>query len=115
MPAESLAVKTKRRLLGVLFIALVVALISLSIAIYNKAFTSTVDVTLKADHTGNQLQLDSDVKERGIIVGSVKAVKGEGSNASVTLRSSPAASRTSRALCRRRSCPRRCSASSTSR
>lgn len=74
MPAESLATKTKRRLLGVLFIALVVSLISLSIAIYNKAFTSTVDVTLEANHTGNQLILDSDVKERGIIVGSVKAV-----------------------------------------
>ncbi|WP_375502953.1 MCE family protein [uncultured Jatrophihabitans sp.] len=89
MPAESFATKTKRRLLGLLFIALVVALISLSIAIYNKAFTKTVDVTLKADHTGNQLILDSDVKERGIIVGSVKAVKADGANASVTLALEP--------------------------
>ena len=89
MPAESLAAKTKRRLLGLLFIALVVALISLSIAIYNKAFTTTVEVTLKADHTGNQLILDSDVKERGIIVGSVKAVKADGANASVTLALEP--------------------------
>ena len=89
MPAESLATKTKRRLLGLLFIALVTALITLSIAIYNKDFTTTVDVTLKADHTGNQLILDSDVKERGIIVGSVKAVKADGSNASVTLALDP--------------------------
>ncbi len=89
MPAESLATKTKRRLLGVVFIAIVVSLISLSIAIYNKAFTTTVDVTLKADHTGNQLILDSDVKERGIIVGSVKAVKADGANASVTLALEP--------------------------
>ena len=78
MPAESLATKTKRRLLGVLFIALVASLITLSIAIYNKAFTPTVDVTLQADHTGNQLLLDSDVKERGIIVGSVKSVTAKG-------------------------------------
>ena len=89
MPAESLATKTKRRLLGLLFIAVVVSLISLSIAIYNKAFTTTVDVTLKADHTGNQLILDSDVKERGIIVGSVTAVKADGANASVSLALDP--------------------------
>ena len=89
MPAESFATKTKRRLLGLLFIALVASLIALSIAIYNKAFTPTVDVTLKADHTGNQLLLDSDVKERGIIVGSVKSVKADGANASVTLALEP--------------------------
>ncbi|MDT4904248.1 MAG: phospholipid/cholesterol/gamma-HCH transport system substrate-binding protein [Pseudonocardiales bacterium] len=89
MPKESLMEVTKRRLLGVLFIALVAALVSLSILIYNKAFTDTVDVTLKANHIGNQLIIDSDVKERGIIVGSVKAVRANGENAIVTLALTP--------------------------
>jgi phospholipid/cholesterol/gamma-HCH transport system substrate-binding protein len=70
----------KRRLLGVLFIVVVGSLIALSIAIYNKAFTDTVDVTLRADHTGNQLIVDSDVKERGLIVGSVASVDSDGKN-----------------------------------
>jgi virulence factor Mce-like protein len=89
MPKESVGAVVKRRLLGVVFIALVVGLVSLSIAIYNKAFTDTVEVTLKADHTGNQLMLDSDVKERGIIVGSVTAVRANGADAIVTLALEP--------------------------
>ncbi len=87
MAQESFGAVVKRRMLGVLFIALVVSLISMSILIYNKVFTSTVDITLKANHIGNQLLIDSDVKERGIIVGSVKAVesKGEGAIVRITL------------------------------
>jgi phospholipid/cholesterol/gamma-HCH transport system substrate-binding protein len=89
MPKESLATVTKRRLLGVLFLVVAVGFVSLSIAIYAKVFTTTVDVTLEANHTGNQLLLDSDVKERGIIVGSVKSVKANGSDAIVTLALAP--------------------------
>jgi virulence factor Mce-like protein len=48
-----------------------------------------VDVTLKASHTGNELLLDSDVKVRGIIVGSVKAMRANGQNAIVTLALAP--------------------------
>lgn len=79
----------KRRVYGVLFIVLIAGLVALSIAFYNKAFTTVVTVTLRTDHTGNQLQLDSDVKERGIIVGSVKSVKSVGDGASVTLALNP--------------------------
>jgi phospholipid/cholesterol/gamma-HCH transport system substrate-binding protein len=78
MPKEPAIAVIKRRLLGVLFIVVVGSLIALSIAIYNKAFTTTVDVTLRADHTGNQLIIDSDVKERGLIVGSVASVDSDG-------------------------------------
>jgi phospholipid/cholesterol/gamma-HCH transport system substrate-binding protein len=89
MAGDSLGTVVKRRLLGVLFIVVVGALIGLSIAIYNKAFTDTVEVTLRADHTGNQLIIDSDVKERGIIVGSVKKVNSDGDGAIVTLALEP--------------------------
>jgi virulence factor Mce-like protein len=89
MARESFAAVVKRRLLGVLFLVVVASLITLSIAIYNKAFTTTVEVTLRADHTGNQLLIDSDVKERGIIVGSVKSVTSKGDGAIVNLALDP--------------------------
>lgn len=84
-PKESLAQVTKRRLIGVLFIVIVVGFVSLSIAIYKKVFTDTVDVQLKANQIGNQLLLESDVKIRGLIVGSVKEVRSDGDNAIVKL------------------------------
>ena len=79
----------KRRIFGVVFIAFVSSLISLSILIYNKAFTTTVDVTLKANHTGNLLIPDSDVKVRGLIVGSVKSVTSRGDGAVVHMELEP--------------------------
>lgn len=85
MPKESLATVTKRRLLGVMFLVIAVGLVSLSIAIYAKVFTTTVDVTLEANSTGNQLLKDSDVKVRGLIVGSVDDVTADGDKAIVKL------------------------------
>jgi len=85
MASEPLVKVVRRRLLGLLLIALVAALVALSIAIYNKVFSDYVEVTLRADHTGNQLLVDSDVKVRGIIVGSVKSVRSKGDGAIVTL------------------------------
>lgn len=78
-----------RRLLGIGFIALLFGLVSLSVAFYDKAFTPVVLVTLHTDHTGNQLLTESDVKERGIIVGSVRAVKSTGDGATITLALDP--------------------------
>ena len=75
MAQETLAAKAKRRGFGVLYLVLIGALLWLSIAIYQKKFTDVVLVSLKTDHTGNALRQDSDVKERGIIVGSVRDVK----------------------------------------
>jgi phospholipid/cholesterol/gamma-HCH transport system substrate-binding protein len=75
MPRESFATVAKRRGLGVLYIVIIGSLLWLSIAIYQKKFTPVVLVMLKTDHTGNSLHNDSDVKERGIIVGSVRDVK----------------------------------------
>lgn len=75
MARESLARTTGRRLLGVGYLVLIAALVWLSIAIYQKKFTPVVLVTLRTDYTGNALQPDSDVKERGLIVGSVRSIK----------------------------------------
>jgi phospholipid/cholesterol/gamma-HCH transport system substrate-binding protein len=64
----------RRRLLGIGFIVVVAALISLSIAMYNKAFTPVVKVSLTTDKLGNQLQVLGDVKVRGLIVGSIRKI-----------------------------------------
>jgi phospholipid/cholesterol/gamma-HCH transport system substrate-binding protein len=64
----------RRRLLGIGFIVVIAGLVSLSIAFYNKAFTPVVDVKLTTDKLGNQLQPLGDVKVRGLIVGSIKAI-----------------------------------------
>jgi virulence factor Mce-like protein len=64
----------RRRLLGIGFIVVVAALVSLSIAMYNKAFTPVVKVSLTTDKLGNQLQVLGDVKVRGLIVGSIRKI-----------------------------------------
>lgn len=89
MARESFASIAKRRLLGLAYIVVLFGLILLSIAFYQKKFTPVVLVTLKTDHTGNQLLVDSDVKERGIIVGSVRDVKSTGDGATITLALEP--------------------------
>lgn len=78
---ESFGAVAKRRLFGLGYIALVIALVWLSVAFYQKKFTPVALVTLVTDHTGNALQQGSDVKERGLIVGEVRGVAAEtGSN-----------------------------------
>jgi len=64
----------RRRLLGIGFIVVVAALVSLSIALYNKAFTTVVRVQLVTDKLGNQLQVRGDVKVRGLIVGEIREI-----------------------------------------
>jgi len=64
----------RRRLLGIGFIVVIAGLVSLSIAMYNKAFTPVVNVSLTTDKLGNQLQVLGDVKVRGLIVGSIKDI-----------------------------------------
>ncbi len=64
-----------RRAAGISYLVVIALLLYLAIAIYDKKFTTVVLVKFKADHTGNALRVDSDVKERGIIVGSVHGVK----------------------------------------
>ncbi|WP_158842155.1 MCE family protein [Saccharothrix deserti] len=75
----------RRRLLGLVFAALLVALCGLSIAAYQKVFTTRVTVLLRTDHVGNQLQSESDVKLLGVLVGEVKAIRSHGDGAELEL------------------------------
>ncbi|WP_236789527.1 MCE family protein [Amycolatopsis sp. GM8] len=79
----------RRRLLGLLLIVVMAAGVTLSIAMYNKAFTKYVDVKLEAGDIGNQLLEQSDVKVRGLIVGSVKTIAATQHGAELTLALDP--------------------------
>jgi virulence factor Mce-like protein len=60
--------------LGLVFLAVLAGLLSLSIAAYQQVFTKVTLVTLDTDHTGAQLLPQSDVKLRGILVGQVRSI-----------------------------------------
>jgi phospholipid/cholesterol/gamma-HCH transport system substrate-binding protein len=75
----------KRRLLGVAFIAMLVGFVALSIGFFNKSFSTFVNVSLTTDKVGNQLQQRSDVKVRGLIVGSVRDIRPTAHGAELSL------------------------------
>ncbi|TDQ05709.1 MCE family protein [Labedaea rhizosphaerae] len=75
----------RRRALGLLFLVVVVSLVALSIAFYNKAFTKVVLVKLDTDKVGNQLAVHSDVKARGVLVGEVSDIRPTADGAELSL------------------------------
>ncbi len=79
----------RRRFAGVAFLAVLTMLIGLTIALYQKAFTPVVEVTLLTDRIGNQLSEQADVKVRGLVVGSVRGVHALPDGASIDLALDP--------------------------
>ena len=59
-------------LYGVAMLAVVVLLATFCIMLFNQAFTTTVPVSMHIQRAGLQLLNGSDVKMRGLIVGSVE-------------------------------------------
>jgi phospholipid/cholesterol/gamma-HCH transport system substrate-binding protein len=82
--------KTRRRLIGVVFLAVLGSLIWLAVAIYNKQFSSATTITLYTDSTGNQMNLNADVMVRGVVVGQVRSITATGSGARLGLAIQPA-------------------------
>jgi virulence factor Mce-like protein len=84
---DELRYRIKRRLQGVAFLAVIAALIGLTIVIYAKKlpWQSTDTVTLQAHRIGNQLIIPADVKYNGVLVGRVSSVHTTGENASLTM------------------------------
>lgn len=89
MAREPFAHVVRRRLLGVAYIATIFGLMALSVAVYNKDFSTFVRVTLHTNTIGNALVAESDVKERGVIVGSVRKIQTNGTGATLTLDLNP--------------------------
>jgi phospholipid/cholesterol/gamma-HCH transport system substrate-binding protein len=79
-----------RRLLGLAFVAVVLAGVTLSVLVYRKAFTPVVEVTLLADQTGLELRDGADVKLRGVLVGEVRDIRTDGERAALQLALDPA-------------------------
>ncbi|MDO0937674.1 MCE family protein [Streptomyces sp. DG2A-72] len=77
------------RLYGVVFIAVLALLLSLSVAVYQQAFTPVVRITLEADSLGNQLDRRADVKLRGLLVGEVREVRADGTKATLDIALKP--------------------------
>ncbi|MCU1668219.1 MAG: ABC-type transport system, mce-related protein [Blastococcus sp.] len=80
----------RRRVQGLAFLVVLALLLGLSVASYNKAFTTVALVTLKTDTAGNQLQEASDVKVRGVIVGEVRKISASTDGATIDLAIDPA-------------------------
>ncbi|MGW0392105.1 MCE family protein [Streptomyces sp. NPDC003042] len=89
IPAPALTRPTQLRLYGVVFIAVIALLLSLTLAVYHQVFTSVVRITLEADTLGNQLEPRADVKLRGLLVGEVREVEADGEKATLTLALKP--------------------------
>jgi phospholipid/cholesterol/gamma-HCH transport system substrate-binding protein len=75
----------RQRLVGLAFVLVLLVLAGVVVGAYKKVFTPVDRVTLVVDHTGNQLAPGADVKIRGVIVGEVRGVHADGSNARVDL------------------------------
>jgi phospholipid/cholesterol/gamma-HCH transport system substrate-binding protein len=79
----------RRRIAGIVFLVVIALLVELSVVLYEKGFTRTVDVALETDRVGNQLSLHADVKVRGIVVGEVRHVSSNGERAVLQLALNP--------------------------
>lgn len=73
-PAKGFLSRLSNHAYGVIFLAVVALLIGLSVAMFQGRFTPTVGVTLLTDRIGSQLQVGSDVKLRGLIIGRVSSI-----------------------------------------
>jgi phospholipid/cholesterol/gamma-HCH transport system substrate-binding protein len=80
----------RQRALGLVFVVLLTAALSLSVLQYRKAFTPVTWVTLETARTGMQLSLGADVKLHGVIVGEVRGVHSDGGGARLRLALDPA-------------------------
>jgi phospholipid/cholesterol/gamma-HCH transport system substrate-binding protein len=81
--------KTRRRMIGVVFLLVLGLLIWLSLALYNKQFTTVDTVTLYTGSVGNEMHPDAQVLVRGVQVGEVRSISATGSGAELTLAIQP--------------------------
>ncbi|MCP3819247.1 MCE family protein [Streptomyces sp. A3M-1-3] len=89
IPVGVLTRSARLRLYGIVFIAVIAVLLSLSVAVYQQAFTSVVRITLEATSLGNQLDPRADVKLRGLLVGEVRDVRADGEKATLDIALKP--------------------------
>ena len=81
----------RRRLTGVVFLLVMAFLAWLSVALYQKTFTSAAMVTLYTSSVGNEMHPGAQVMVRGVPVGEVRQVSADGSGARLVLALQPGA------------------------
>lgn len=81
--------KTRRRLIGVVFLAVFALGIWLSLAVYNKRFTPVAMVTLYTSSVGNEMHQGAQVMVRGVQVGEVRQISADGAGARLELAIQP--------------------------
>ncbi|ALG85799.1 MCE family protein [Gordonia phthalatica] len=80
----------KRRLLGLVFFAVVIGLLVVSLVKFSGGFDTYKTITLRTDNAGNSLVKNADVKANGVVVGAVHAVNVQpGGKVAVELRITP--------------------------
>src|SRR6476660_2599702 len=88
-PARGALSRLGNKAYGVGFLVVVALLVGLSVASFQKRFSPVVEVTLLTDRIGSQLQVASDVKLRGLVVGEVRSIEVTGSGARLGLALDP--------------------------
>jgi phospholipid/cholesterol/gamma-HCH transport system substrate-binding protein len=81
--------KVARRSAGVAFLLVMALLAWVAVMVYQQKFSDDVMITLRTDRIGNQLNKSSEVKARGVVVGTVRAVHGGEDGATVDLAMKP--------------------------
>jgi phospholipid/cholesterol/gamma-HCH transport system substrate-binding protein len=88
-PPSTAWFKARRRLAGMVFLAILALLAGISVAAYNKEFTTDTMVTLYADAAGNEMNINADVSVRGVVVGQVRSITSSASGAKLELALTP--------------------------
>ncbi|SEF34156.1 virulence factor Mce family protein [Amycolatopsis pretoriensis] len=81
--------RLRYQVLGLAFLLVAALFITLTLAVYNKAFTPVTLVKLETDRVGSQLRTGGDVKVRGVLVGEVRSVLAKGDHAELELALDP--------------------------
>lgn len=81
--------KTRRRLIGIVFLATFALLIWLSLAAYDKRFTPVSMVTLYTSSAGNEMNIGAQVMVRDVQVGEVRQISADGRRARLELAIDP--------------------------
>ncbi|MQS38738.1 MCE family protein [Streptomyces katsurahamanus] len=77
--------RVRVRLAGAVFLLIPVLLIRLSVAVYQKDFSDDPVITVLTGSVGNEMHLNAEVKMRGVVIGSVRAIHADGEGARLTL------------------------------
>ena len=84
---------TRLLVAGVVFLSVIGLLIALSIAMYQKKFDRVAMVTIHADRAGLQLARFGDVRVNGVLVGQVRSVDDDGTEAVIKVAVEPDAAK----------------------